>query len=140
MNLKISLPKFIPGNEVTLMGNTIQAGFPSPAEDFKTDKISLDVALVKNKETTFYARIKGESMIDADMEEGDILVIDKSLEPTDGKIAVCMVDGEFTVKKIRIDKNCVWLVPYNKNFKPIKITEDNDFMVWGIVTYIIKQV
>lgn len=140
MKLTVAQPEFIIGNEVTLMENTIQAGFPSPAEDFKTDKISLDVALVKNKETTFYARVKGESMIDADMDEGDILIIDKSLEPTDGKIAVCMVDGEFTVKKIKVDKDCLWLIPYNKRFRPIRITEDNDFLVWGIVTYIIKQV
>lgn len=140
MKLTIALPQLILGNEVTLMENTIQAGFPSPAEDFRKDKISLDVALVKNKETTFYARVKGESMIDADMDEGDILVIDKSLEPTDGKIAVCMVDGEFTVKKIKVDKDCLWLIPYNKKFTPIRITADNDFMVWGIVTYIIKQV
>jgi len=140
MILTLAAPKFTTGNEVILMENTIQAGFPSPAEDFKSEKISLDVALVKNKETTFYARVKGESMIDADMDEGDILVIDKSLEPTDGKIAVCMVDGEFTVKRIKMDKSCVWLIPYNKNFRPIRITEENDFMVWGIVTYIIKQV
>ena len=140
MKLTLAAPKFTTGNEVILMENTIQAGFPSPAEDFKSEKISLDVALVKNKETTFYARVKGESMIDADMDEGDILVIDKSLEPTDGKIAVCMVDGEFTVKRIKMDKSCVWLIPYNKNFRPIRITEENDFMVWGIVTYIIKQV
>lgn len=140
MNLEFFTPKQTEGNEVILMENTIQAGFPSPADDFKTDKISLDIALVKNKETTFYARVKGDSMIDADMDEGDILVIDKSLEPTDGKIAVCMVDGEFTVKKIKIDENCVWLIPYNKRFKPIQITEENDFVVWGIVTYIIKQV
>lgn len=140
MNLQFLTPEQIQGNEVVLMENTIQAGFPSPADDFKTDKISLDIALVKNKETTFYARVKGDSMIDADMDEGDILVIDKSLEPTDGKIAVCMVDGEFTVKKIKVDKNCIWLIPYNKSYKPIQITEENDFVVWGIVTYIIKQV
>lgn len=129
-----------PGLEVTLMENWIQAGFPSPADDFKADKISLDLTLVKNRNTTFYARVKGESMIDADMDEGDILVIDKSLEPRDGKIAVCFVDGEFTVKKIKIGHDCVWLIPYNKKFKPIRITEDNNFMVWGIVTYIIKKV
>lgn len=140
MNLELLRPTYTSGKEVILMENPVQAGFPSPAEDFKADKISLDIALVKNRETTFYARVKGDSMIEADMEEGDILVIDKSLEPTDGKIAVCMVDGDFTVKQIRTDRDCVWLLPYNKKYKPIRITEENDFMVWGIVTYIIKPV
>lgn len=140
MKLIIKAPQYIPHQEVVFMENTIQAGFPSPAEDFKTGKISLDIALVKNKETTFYARIKGDSMIEADMEEGDILIVDKSLEPTDSKIAVCMVDGDFTVKRIKVDKDCVWLMPYNKKFNPIRITEENDFIVWGIVTYIIKPV
>lgn len=135
MKLIINTPSYTPGNEVILMANPIQAGFPSPAEDFKTDKISLDIALVKNRESTFYARVKGDSMIDA-----DILVIDKSLEPRNGNIAVCMVDGEFTVKRIKVECDCIWLIPYNKKFSPIRITEDNDFMVWGIVTYIIKQV
>ncbi|WP_322969231.1 translesion error-prone DNA polymerase V autoproteolytic subunit [Faecalibacter sp. LW9] len=140
MKLIINSPQIVKGREAILMENPIQAGFPSPAEDFKTDKISLDVALVKNRESTFYARVKGDSMIDADMDEGDILVIDKSLEPANGKIAVCMVDGEFTVKRIKVDRDCLWLIPYNKKFSPIRITEDNDFMVWGIVTYIIKHV
>ena len=140
MILQLFTTKQQPGLEVTLMENWIQAGFPSPADDFKADKISLDVTLIKNRNTTFYARVKGESIIDADMDEGDILVIDKSLEPTNGKIAVCFVDGEFTVKKIKIERDCVWLIPYNKKFTPIRVTEDNNFMVWGIVTYIIKQV
>lgn len=134
------IPGYQSGNEVVFMENPVQAGFPSPADDFKADKISLDIALVKNKETTFYARIKGESMIDADMDEGDILVIDRSIEPTNGKIAVCMIDGQFTVKQIKIDKDCLWLIPYNKKYQPIRVTEENDFMVWGVVTYIIKKV
>ena len=140
MKCKFYTPHYQVGNEVVFMENPVQAGFPSPADDFKADKISLDLALVKNKETTFYARIKGESMIDADMDEGDILVIDRSIEPSDGKIAVCMIDGQFTVKQIKVGKDCLWLMPYNKNYQPIRVTEENDFMVWGVVTYIIKQV
>jgi DNA polymerase V len=77
-------------------------------------------------------------MINAGIGNGDLLIIDKSLNPTDGKIAVCFIDGEFTVKRIRFDKNCCWLMPANDDYKPIKVTAENDFLVWGIVTYVIK--
>lgn len=117
----------------------IKAGFPSPAEDFDGASIDLNKELIANVSATFFARVKGNSMADEGMENGDILVIDKSLEPKTGKVAVCFIDGEFTVKKIKIDKDIVWLMPANKQYKPIKVTSDNDFMVWGIVTYVIKS-
>lgn len=79
-------------------------------------------------------------MIGAGFHEGDLLVIDKSLEPRNGKIAVCYIDGEFTVKRIKIEKDCCWLVAENKNYKPIKVTKDNDFLIWGIVIKVIKDV
>ena len=118
----------------------IKAGFPSPAADFDESKISLDNVLVKNREATFYAKASGNSMIDAGIDDGDIMVIDRSLEPTNNKIAVCCIDGEFTVKRIKTDKNCVYLMPENSAFEPIKVTENNELIIWGIVTYVIKRV
>ncbi len=118
----------------------ISAGFPSPAEDFKQERLSLDNELIKNKEATFFARVSGQSMIDAGLSDNDLLVIDRSLSPAHNKIAVCFLDGEFTVKRLKVEKEVVWLQPENKNYQPIKITEENDFVIWGIVTNVIKKV
>ncbi len=118
----------------------ISAGFPSPADDFKEERLSLDQELIKNKEATFFARVSGQSMIGAGLDDNDLLVIDRSLEPEHNKIAVCFVDGEFTVKRLKVEKDGVWLMPENVNYKPIKVTEDNDFVIWGIVTNVIKKV
>jgi|TARA_Y100000385_G_scaffold46808_1_gene43468 DNA polymerase V len=118
----------------------ISAGFPSPADDFKQERLSLDNELIKNKEATFFARVSGQSMIDAGLSDNDLLVIDRSLSPAHNKIAVCFLDGEFTVKRLKVEKDDIWLQPENKNYKPIKITEENDFVIWGIVTNVIKKV
>ena len=118
----------------------ISAGFPSPATDFVDIGIDLNRHLIKHPSATFYGRVKGLSMIDAGIDDGDLLIIDKSIEPTNGKIAVCFVDGEFTLKRIKIEKDEVWLMPANENYKPIVITKDNDLRIWGVVTHIIKSV
>lgn len=118
----------------------ISAGFPSPADDFKQQRISLDKELIKNKEATFFARVSGQSMIGAGIDDNDLLVIDRSLEPEHNKIAVCFLDGEFTVKRLKVENNSVWLQPENSNYKPIKVTKDNNFVIWGIVTNVIKKV
>ena len=118
----------------------ISAGFPSPADDFKEQRLSLDKELIKNKEATFFARVSGQSMIGAGLDDNDLLVIDRSLEPENNKIAVCFLDGEFTVKRLKVSKGEVWLQPENPNYKPIKITEENNFVIWGIVTNVIKKV
>jgi DNA polymerase V len=118
----------------------ISAGFPSPAEDFKEQRLSLDKELVKNKEATFFARVSGQSMIGAGLDDNDLLVIDRSLEPENNKIAVCFLDGEFTVKRLKVDKDEVWLQPENPDYPIIKITPENDFIIWGIVTNVIKRV
>lgn len=123
-----------------LVENGISAGFPSPADDFLDASIDLNKALVTNKDATFYGRVKGDSMIDAGLNDGDLLIIDKSLEPINGKIAVCFIDGEFTVKRIKIERKIIWLVAENKNYLPIKVTAENDFVIWGIVTNVIKSV
>ena len=118
----------------------ISAGFPSPASDFEESRISLEKVLVKNKEATFYARVSGESMKDAGLNDGDILVVDRSEEVKNNKIAVCYLNGEFTVKRVKIEKDEVYLVPENKKYNPIKVTEENELIVWGIVTYVIKKI
>lgn len=135
---------FVPDNnntEGTVFLNTgISAGFPSPADDFKEQRISLDKELIKNKEATFFARVSGESMIGAGLDDNDLLVIDRSLEPEHNRIAVCFLDGEFTVKRLKVEGDSVWLQPENPKYKAIKITEENDFLIWGIVTNVIKAV
>ena len=133
-------PKLPSGNGAIFVDTGISAGFPSPVDDFSESRISLDEELVKNKDTTFYAKVKGQSMIGAGLDDNDLLVIDRSLAPTNNKIAVCFLDGEFTVKRLRVEKNEVWLQPENPNYPIINITKENDFMVWGIVTNVIKKV
>ena len=122
-----------------LIEQGISAGFPSPADDFKEIRISLDKELVRNKDATFYARVSGESMIGAGLDDGDLLVIDRSLSPENGKIAVCLVDGEFTVKRIKKEKNKLYLMPENKKYKPIELKEENELIIWGVVEYVIKK-
>ncbi|UAM96924.1 translesion error-prone DNA polymerase V autoproteolytic subunit [Polaribacter litorisediminis] len=139
-NLTLFAPKASSGNGAILIDVGISAGYPSPSGDFNETRISLDDELVQNKDSTFYAKVKGQSMINAGLDDNDLLVIDRSLEPANNKIAVCFLDGEFTVKRLRVAKNEVWLQPENPNYPIIHITEENDFMIWGIVTNVIKKV
>ena len=139
-SLTFFTPETIDGASAQFFDAGISAGFPSPADDFKEQRLSLDEELVKNKEATFYARVSGQSMIGAGLEDNDLLVIDRSLEPTNNKIAVCFLDGEFTVKRLRVSDNQVWLQPENPNYPIINITEENNFLIWGIVTNVIKKV
>ena len=138
-NLTFFIPEYTEDSGTHFFGTGISAGFPSPAEDFKEQRLSLDDELVKNKEATFYARVSGQSMIGAGLDDNDLLVIDRSLEPENNKIAVCFLDGEFTVKRLRVSKEEVWLQPENPDYPIIKITADNDFVIWGIVTNVIKK-
>ena len=117
----------------------IRAGFPSPAQDYMELAIDLNKELIKHPTSTLYGRVVGDSMKDEGIEEGDILVIDKSLELMDDDLAVCFIDGDFTVKRVRLESDAAWLVPSNVKYPPIKVTKDNEFMVWGIVTYTIKK-
>ncbi len=123
--------------EIPFVGN-IKAGFPSPADDFVAASIDLNNVLIKNPEATFFARANGTSM-ETDLSEGDLFIIDKSLPPADGKVAVCFVDGEFTVKRIKIEKTRCMLIPSNADFPVIEVNENNNFMIWGIVTYAIRK-
>ena len=143
MKEKKILNFFIPKEEGIgqwLAEEGISAGFPSPADDFKEVRISLDKELVKNKDATFYARVDGDSMIGAGLEDGDLLVIDRSLNPENGRIAVCLIDGGFTVKRIKKEKNKLYLIPENKKYKAVELIEGNELIIWGIVEYVIKKV
>lgn len=117
----------------------VRAGFPSPAQDYVEQSIDINKLVLQHPSTTFCARVKGDSMRDADVHDGDILVIDRSLEPRDGDMAVCFIDGEFTLKFIHIDGDVLWLCPANDDYPKIKVTDDSSFMVWGIVTYTIYK-
>ena len=117
----------------------VSAGFPSPADDFKELRISIDQEVVRNEEATFYARVSGESMQGAGLDDGDLIVIDRSLEPVDNKIAVCFIDGEFTVKRLKVTKDEVLLIPENPKYQSIKVTEENELIIWGVVTYVVKK-
>lgn len=118
----------------------IHAGFPSPANDYMTQAIDLNRELVRHPAATFYGRVVGDSMIDAGVEEEDILVIDKSLDAQDGDMAVCFVDGEFTLKYLKVHDGGISLVPANEKYPVIEIREGTDFKMWGVVTYVIKKV
>lgn len=125
--------------ELPIITEGISAGFPSPALDFVDLTIDLNKHLIKHPSATFYGRVKGSSLKNAGIDDGDLLIIDRSLEPTNGKIAICYIDGEFTAKRISVKKNELWLMPENDSYKPIKIEKENDFLIWGIVTHVIKS-
>jgi len=132
-------PNFESDIRIPYIKEGVSAGFPSPATDFMENDIDLNKELCKNPLATFYIKVKGNSMINAGINDKDILIVDRSLEPQDNKIAVCFIDGEFTVKRIKVDKDCVYLMPENKNYQPIKVTDENELIIWGSVTYVIKN-
>ena len=118
----------------------VQAGFPSPAQGEYADTIDLNRALITNPSATFCARVIGNSMVDAGINEGDLLIIDRSLTPHDGSIAVCFIDGDFTVKRLSVREEGVFLTPANADFPEMAVPEDSNFQVWGVVSHIIKKV
>lgn len=132
-------PDYSTSAKLPFVDTGISAGFPSPADDFIELTIDLNKTLIKNKDTTFFAKVKGHSMKNAGIFDGDLLVIDKSLEPQNNKIAICQIDGEFTVKRIKIEEKIVWLIAENEDYQPIKVTPENELMIWGIVIHSIKS-
>lgn len=118
----------------------VAAGFPSPADDYVEKSLNLHELLVKNNSATFFVKVEGDSMLDARIHDGDILIVDRSMDPSDGKIVIAVLDGELTVKRVRKGKNKLLLVSENPEYKPIEISEDSDFIVWGVVTNVIHPV
>ena len=122
-----------------LVSANVEAGFPSPADDHLERAIDLNEELVRNPAATFYVRVKGESMRDAGIHPGDLLMIDRSVTPVDRQIVVAMIDGEFTVKRFRKRNGKITLEAENPSFQPIEVGEDQELTIWGAVTYIIHQ-
>ncbi len=130
INISIQLP---------LVEATVSAGFPSPADDYSESRLDLNKELISNKSATFYARVRGDSMTLAGISDGDLLIIDKSKTPVNGSVVVCLIDGEFTVKRLQKAGNQYYLMPENNNYQPIKIKPENEVAIWGVVTYTIKK-
>lgn len=125
--------------KLPFIASGISAGFPSPADDFIEQSLDLNKYLIKHPSSTFCARVRGNSMKNAGMHDGDIMIVDKSLEPKSDDIAVCWIDGEFTVKRILKEKDVIWLLPENEDYKPIRVTAENELTIWGIVIAVIKK-
>ncbi|MCC8062977.1 MAG: translesion error-prone DNA polymerase V autoproteolytic subunit [Rikenellaceae bacterium] len=141
-SLEIIIPD-LPGipMELPLAGSGVSAGFPSPAEDYVEMSLDLNRELVRNPASTFFARVRGVSMTGEGIGDGDLLVIDRAAEVRDGALAVCFIDGEFTLKRVRTDRTegCLWLVPANPDYVPLRVTQENDFRIWGVVKHVIKS-
>lgn len=126
--------------EIAFADGGVRAGFPSPAQDYITETIDLNRELIEHPASTFYAKVVGDSMAEEGITEGDILVVDRSIEPEHGDLAVCCLDGEFTLKRLDIGLNgSLRLMPSNRKYRPINVTDESNFMVWGVVLYTIKS-
>ena len=125
--------------EVPLFTAGVSAGFPSPADDFVDRSLDLNEYLIKHPAATFFVRVDGNSMIGSGIHPGDILIVDKALEPHDGSIVIAVVNGEFTVKRFKRERGRCWLVPENPASAPIEIAGDMQLEIWGVVTYVIHK-
>jgi DNA polymerase V len=117
----------------------VPAGFPSPADDYKEEKLNLNKYLIKNQAATYFVRVTGDSMIGAGIHSGDLLVVDRSIEPADKKVVIANINGELTVKRIRIRENKITLEPENTDFPTQQISPKSEFEVWGVVTNVIHS-
>jgi DNA polymerase V len=118
----------------------IKAGFPSPADDYIDQKLDLNQFLIKRPASTFFVKVKGDSMVNAGIFSGDILIVDRSQDPVNNKIIVAILDGEFTVKRVKKTRGRLYLLAENSDYAPIEITEGMDFEVWGVVLHVIHSV
>lgn len=130
-----------PSNELTLplFAANIQAGFPSPAEDYLDGPLDLNTHLIPHPAATFFVRVAGDSMRGAGIFSGDLLIVDRSLSAKDGSIIVAILAGEFTVKRLKICNGNFSLIPENPAYPIVKLTAETDFQVWGVVTYVIHK-
>ncbi len=139
VNLDLFVPDLSSNIPLPYADSGVQAGFPSPASDYLPESFDLNREIVRHPAATFYARVHGDSMIGEGISDGDLIVVDRSLEPKDGDLVVCAVDAEFTLKRIKIRPGAVWLIPSNEQFDPILVTPDKRFEVWGVVTHTIRR-
>ena len=124
---------------INLYSSSIEAGFPSPADDHLDISLDLNKYLIKHPASTFYIYVKGDSMVDDGIYSGDIMIVDKSLNPKSNDIIVAVINGDFTVKKLYKNNNKIFLIPANKKYELIPITDEMDFEIWGVVTHTIHH-
>ncbi len=117
----------------------VPAGFPSPADDYFESRIDLKTELIRNPDATFVVRVQGDSMSDAGIADGDVLIVDRSVKPRNGSVAVCYLNNGFTVKRLEKRGDKIRLLAANPAFAPIEIQEHDELVIWGIVTYVIKK-
>ena len=135
-----SIKQYLDNSSFVLYESKVAAGFPVPASDFTEGKLDLNQYLIKNPSATFFVRVSGDSMLGAGIHPDDILIVDRSLTPTNGKIVIAVLDGDLTVKRLRQDGKQIYLMPENPNFQPITVNDDADFQIWGVVTNVIHPV
>ena len=128
------------GHRLPLFSSHISAGFPSPADDHLAAKLDLNEHLIQNPAASFFLKASGDSMINAGIHDGDILLVDKRIEPTNGKVVIAAIDGALTVKRLIEEKNQKILRAENENYKDIQITEEQELVIWGVVTNVIHKV
>ena len=127
-NGELRLPLFL---------ESVSAGFPSPADDYLDSRLDLNDFIVRNPSATFFVRVTGDSMLDAGIHSGDLLVVDRSLQAKDGSIVIAVIDGDLIVKRLHFQQKRLFLVPENENYKPIEIKPEMNFDIWGVVTNVI---
>lgn len=128
------------GHKLPLYSSAVQAGFPSPADDYIEAHLDLNKHLIKHPTATFFVKATGDSMIQAGIHPGDILIVDRSLEATHGRIIIAALDGQLTVKRLHQSAGKVLLMPENESYQPIPITDETDLVIWGVVTNVIHGV
>lgn len=135
----VKLAENPPVFKVPLFNHTIRAGFPSPADDYVADTLDLNEHLMPRKEATFLVTVSGDSMIGVGIHNGDILVVDRSLTPANGKVVIAVLDGQFTVKTLEKKRGKIRLMPANSDFEPIEMKDEQELQIWGVVTNVIHS-
>jgi DNA polymerase V len=135
----LRLPAQLSQLPLPLFGYRVAAGFPSPADDHLEDTLDLNTHLIQHPAATFFLRVQGQSMTGAGINDGDLLVVDRSLEPKSGSVVIAVVNGELTVKRLHTDSGKVWLLPENPDFAPLAIPEGTDLHIWGVVAHVVHS-
>ena len=139
MSLKILVPSYQKQLLRPSFATSVSAGFPSPADDFIDKQLDLNDHLIYNKEATFYVKVSGDSMINAGIYDGDLLIVDKSLTPKNNSIVIAIVNNEFTVKRLKLNNGSAALMPENPKYQPIEFNESSELSIWGVVTNVIRS-
>ena len=126
-------------NKIAFYNSSIPAGYPYPAEDHIDIPLDLNEHLIRHPAATFYVYAKGNSMQNSGIYDGDLLIVDRAVEPKLKNIVIAIIDGEFTVKRISKIKNKIYLLPDNKEYQPIEIKDSSNFQIWGVVIYTIHK-